>query len=242
MEYTSKQISSALNAVFSEKRKYYVYRLIDPRTMQTFYIGKGCGNRVLQHMKDASKLLSQDEDATSLKMQQIAEILCSGKQVIPIIHRRGMTEKQAFEVEAALIDCYPGLTNIQSGRDSERGAITLEDLCSTYCIKEYTEPLEKYVIIKTSQQAISDRGSLYEATRFAWRGNLDKAEEYKYVLAVVNGIVREVYEVKEWYQYNPDRIAFTGDVTNAPIASLKGQRIPSYYGKKGAANPFLYKK
>ena len=28
----------------------YVYRLIDPRNGQTFYVGKGKGNRVFQHM------------------------------------------------------------------------------------------------------------------------------------------------------------------------------------------------
>ena len=154
----------------------------------------------------------------------------------------GLTEEQAFEVEAALIDCYPGLTNIQCGHDSERGVITLDDLCAIYDIKEYTEPKEKYIIIKTSLLAISERGSLYEATRLAWRANLDNAKQYQYVLAVVNGIVREVYEVKEWFQFNPDRIGFTGNVANAQIASLKGQRIPSYYCQKGNANPFLYKK
>jgi len=32
-------------------RKYYVYRLVDPRTLHTFYVGKGCGDRVFQHAK-----------------------------------------------------------------------------------------------------------------------------------------------------------------------------------------------
>ena len=38
-----------------EKLNYYVYRLIDPRNGQTFYIGKGKGNRVFAHVNEALK-------------------------------------------------------------------------------------------------------------------------------------------------------------------------------------------
>ena len=31
--------------------KTYVYRLIDPRTGETFYVGKGQGNRVFSHIR-----------------------------------------------------------------------------------------------------------------------------------------------------------------------------------------------
>lgn len=36
-------------------KKWYVYHLIDPRTMLPFYVGKGSGNRIDAHEKEASK-------------------------------------------------------------------------------------------------------------------------------------------------------------------------------------------
>ena len=39
----------------AERLGYYVYRLIDPRNGRTFYVGKGKGNRVFEHIKCALK-------------------------------------------------------------------------------------------------------------------------------------------------------------------------------------------
>lgn len=236
--------------VFSEKtlicldriaeRKYYVYRLVDPRTLHTFYIGKGCGNRVFVHAKNVRSLISSNEDADSLKANVIQEIITAGKEVICIIHRWGMTENEAFEVEAALIDAYPGLTNIQSGHHDERGLITVEDLEALCNMTTYTEPENDYIIIKTSQDAINSQGSLYEATRKSWKANLDRAKKYIYVLATINGVVKEVYVVDKWYK-DGDRIAFDGHPATDDMASLKGHIIPDYYRKRGMACPFIYK-
>ena len=49
-----------------ERLKWYVYRLVDPRSGETFYVGKGKGNRVFQHAKGALSA-SDNEDATDLK-------------------------------------------------------------------------------------------------------------------------------------------------------------------------------
>ncbi len=46
------------------KLKTYVCRLIDPRNSETFYVGKGQGNRVFAHIRDE---LSQDSDELSDK-------------------------------------------------------------------------------------------------------------------------------------------------------------------------------
>ena len=49
--------------------KYYVYRLVDPRNGETFYVGKGKDNRVFAHVKcaldkfdDGKKYFSKEEN------------------------------------------------------------------------------------------------------------------------------------------------------------------------------------
>lgn len=223
----------------------YVYRLIDPRDFQTFYVGRGVGNRVFQHAKEELKHFEEEDDALSMKIEQIRDIRLSGKEVICVIHRYGLTLDQAREVESALIDCYPGLTNLVNGYGSDRGVITAEDLQNALERPVYEEPEDlDYIIIKTSRNAINANGNLYEATRRAWRANLERASKINIVLSVIGGIVHEVYTVGEWYRSleSDNRIEFHGKIANDKVANLfRGKMIPEYYRKKGMSSPFLYK-
>ena len=95
----------------AERLGYYVYRLIDPRNGRTFYVGKGKGNRVFEHIKCA---LKENAAKENLKYKIIKEIKAAGLDVLHIIHRHGLTEKEAFLVESAVMDCYEGLSNINA--------------------------------------------------------------------------------------------------------------------------------
>ena len=86
---------------------------------------------------------------------------------------------------------------------------------------------------------------LIDPPRRAWRANLERASKVNIVLSVIGGIVKEVYEVDEWYKSTEfdGRIEFKGKPANREIANLfRGKMIPEYYRKQGMSSPFLYKK
>lgn len=86
------------------------YRRLDrsEENGETFYVGKGRGNRVFAHIHDEQSL---DRDDLSNKLKRIREIRLAGFEVAHVIHRHGMDDPTAFEVEAALMDAYPGLAH-----------------------------------------------------------------------------------------------------------------------------------
>ena len=230
----------------------YVYRLIDPRNGKTFYIGRGRGNRVFAHVNDKLSFSNSvddnefTEDEVSAKIKTIRDIRHAGLNVIHVIHRYGMTDKEAMEVEAALIDDYSiGITNIQSGYDADRGIIETQTLIHKLSADEFVEPDDlDYIIIKTKISTIENSGSLYEATRRAWQLNLNKVQAYPYVLSTINGVVEEVYEVDNWYKSEEvGRVEFNGHVAPDHIRNLFiHKKLPGHYREKGMARPALYKR
>ena len=225
-----------------ERIGYYVYRLIDPRNGQTFYVGKGKGNRVFQHSIGALKLTDEEQETDSEKIKTIQQIHSVGLEVINVIHRHGMDEKTAFEVEAALIDATPGLTNIQGGYGSnDFGPMHVNELERFYKSEILDIELdisgEKCLLIKVKQETVYNVG-LYQATRHCWKLSKNRIGNIKYVISTVNAIVREVYNVTEWLPVE-NRWEFNGTVATNK-SSWKFKRIPDDYRKKGMASPCLY--
>lgn len=233
-----------------DELKYYVYRLVDPRNGQTFYVGKGKGNRVFAHAACALDSYfnvnyeQEDESEDNLKFQTIRAIKDAGLDVIYIIQRYGMDERDALIVESVLIDAYSILTNKIKGYSSQEpeNAITLQKNLSA---SEYQDSPDNppYMIIKVKDYWLSQRENRYECTRSAWKVNPETANKYPYVLSVTGGIVREVYKVDAWKpcEENNGRAEFVGKVAEESVRKIFiNKRIPEAYRKKGQASPFLY--
>jgi hypothetical protein len=191
----------------SSKLGNYVYRLVDPRNGETFYIGKGTGNRVFDHAHGALQFENDCEDSTSSKIGRIRDIRNEGLDVLHIIHRHGIPDSAIFEVEAALIDVFPGLSNEQGGHHSyDRGPMNSEQIIKKYGLPIIDdEPEHKLLLINVNN--IEDRTSIdavYKQTQCSWRISVDKARQADYVLSVYRGVVIGVFIADKWVESTPE--------------------------------------
>jgi hypothetical protein len=225
--------------------KTYVYRLIDPRNGETFYIGKGRGNRVFSHIRAEDKL---EGDEVDNKIKRIREIRLSGFEVAHVIHGHGMDEKTALEVEAALIDAYPGLANVASGSGRDFGAMHAREIVARYSAEPAV--FRHRAILITVNRTVTET-SVYEATRYAWKIAKIKAKKAELVLAIVRGLIVGAFIPERWLEAieanfpgredRPGRIGFVGREAEPEVAALYvGRRVPDEYRKSGAANPIRY--
>lgn len=239
-------MSSMFSPEVCQQLKFYVYRLIDPRNGDTFYVGKGKGNRVFQH---AAGELPEDSDTDTAKLARIRQIKLSSFEVQHVIHRHGMDSATAMEVEAALIDAYPGLTNAVAGQGSDAyGVMHAKEIVRRY---EANDAEFKHRVILISVHRTAADTSLYSATRFAWRIDPRRAEKAEYALPLIQGLIVGAFEPVQWLEATtnnfpgrepmPGRWGFTGNEAPEKVRKLYvGKRVPAQYRRRGAANPIRY--
>ena len=198
--------------MFDEKSiqqlKFYVYLLIDPKTDEPFYVGKGTGNRVFNHIQCALETETKND-----KYDEIRKIYAEGNQVKHLIVRHGLNEKTAFEIESALIDTFKFIPkfkhyikgNIQGGIKSiEKGLMTTNEIIRIYNAEPLNKIEENCIIINInkSYRRGSGEDAIYNATKGIWvidkkKRNID---DIKVVLSEYKGLIVEVFEVYKWYE------------------------------------------
>lgn len=227
----------------------YVYALVDPRDDKIFYIGKGKGDRVFDHIAAAIS----DPDDTK-KLSTIREIIAEGSEVRHYIIRHNLTEHEANIVESTLIDLltYPDfntervLTNIASGHHQwDEGIKTEEEVIQLYdCQKIEPNPQDRMLLVSLNQSYIISksaglyrRANDYESARKYWKISNAKVHKIDYILGIYRGIVRIIIKVNNFRKTN---VADDGTVFPAPRYIFEGDVIEDspYLNKSVMEYPF----
>ena len=211
-----------------------------------FYVGKGRGNRIFNHLICA---LDTDRDSSTgmdEKLETIREITSSGHEVQHFILRHDLDEKSAFEIEASLIDFLgtDQLSNFQGGHYSkDYGIKTAQEIRAMYEAREL-ETIEPILLLNLNKMYRRDMtpNELYEATRKWWTVG-QRRESVKYAVAHYRGLTREAYRIRYWHEAEykgRTRWVFVGDLAENEIRVELLYKSIRHLFKKGEVSPFKY--
>lgn len=240
---------------------YYVYALVDPVGGRIFYVGKGTRQRLLAHGREAD--LTVDEPRRSAKVRRIHGLRAAGLEPQLDVVRHGLSEQQAFEIEAALIDCLPDLLNAATGHGSVRGRDRLSEYVARYGATPVPDDAPPAVLIRLGrwkeqpEEIESGRwragngyrpgmpvSELVDATRAWWKMSPASVgqRDIEHAVAVHEGVTRAVMKIGDWTQRDDGRWAFAaepieeGPVFDAWIGNV-GRRVAFV---AAAQNPIYY--
>jgi hypothetical protein len=231
---------------------YYVYLyinpLVNPPNGSVFYVGMGRNREVLTHLR-AGK--------TKAMTKMLKAIRAEGEHPRIEILAHGLRKPDdAFKVEAAAIDLL-GLKNLVNkvrGHGVKYGRMPLQDVIAHYTLKKAVFKNDPVILIRINQlyrYGMTD-AELYDATRGVWRVS-PKRDKAKYALAVFEGVVKEVYEIKQWFPAGstfstrdrrdimaPGRWEFVGKI--AEDKKVRSRYVNRYVGllPHGAMYPISY--
>lgn len=241
-------MSKSLSPVVVRRLGHYVYLLVDPRDMNIFYVGKGKGVRAIYS--------SQGTKNAKVRTRIAAIKLAGLEPNLEILVHNLPNERAAFQVECAAIDLLglDQLDNKVRGHGSvEFGRTTLRDLVARYEASE-VKIAHPAILIRINQLYRYGMSAveLYDATRGVWKIS-PKKHDVKLAFAVYKGIVKEVYEIADWFQAgstfstrdaqglkSPERWEFVGRVASAKIRRQYVNKSVKNYLKFGLQSPVVY--
>jgi hypothetical protein len=181
---------------------YYVYCLVDPRDSKVFYVGKGKGDRVFSHVLRSENVLDDSE-----KIHRINEI--GAENVKHYIIRYGLSEKEALEIEATLIDFLMdervtgskhNVANLISGHHHyDKGIKSIDEMNARYPEPPIV-PENKDNLIVVILKSYNPKENIDKQAFGDWVLTENQVSDCTHVLATYHGVVRAVYKVerKNW--------------------------------------------
>lgn len=220
---TEVEIKRIVETLSQGKNKYYVYTLRDTNNIP-FYVGKGCGNRLLQHNKQAmsiKSLLEDDPQITISTREKIEKLIqLNNNTDFYHIEKYGLSEYEAFMCESILINYIESigikLTNVVNGHasESEKNSLStiktksrsLSEFLTDVAIPEIDISEIKYNVafVKVNksfdccvdENNIVDKSKLKSCVSGCWHIGRDKLKRIKYVLALYKQKVVGIYNIK----------------------------------------------
>jgi hypothetical protein len=208
-----------------DKIDSYIYALveiIDGKRIP-FYIGKGKGNRCLQHLKN---------NEASEKRAKIDELIKLDTLGIDIL-RHGIKDNDILSlIESTCIDLMGigELTNKIRGKGTNLGRMSIEEidnLLSQQPVTIASEHSGLAFLLNTTYKSGMSQINLFESTRGVWKNPPIKDDTIKFAYATSNGIIKEIYEIHSWVKAGTqqyftrsfdrdisDRWEFIGRITN----------------------------
>ena len=207
------------------KNNYYVYTLRDENNIP-FYVGKGCGNRVIQHNKEAmtvKSLLNNDEEINDIAKEKIKKLIKLDNNFdFYHIEKYGLSENEAFMCESILINYIEStgikLTNIVNGHasESEKKSVantktksrSLPEFLNEVAISQVdiVDIKENILFIKINNSYSDCKNSdlnifkqnIKQVTSGCWKLSIDriKKNNIKYVISLYNQKVVGIYTIE----------------------------------------------
>lgn len=262
-----------------ESIQAYVYVLADAED-KIFYVGKGRGNRVFDHVEEVRRWVvenpaqpfpqTEDDDDSeasgmSLKQQRIAELLQAKFEPAMYVVREGLTDEQAFLVEAVLISvldwqlkgalsngvagCGEARFGLKSVQELEaiRGAPFRLSALSELAVAATPNTPHKAIAININRrwsEVVANQATLLQVSEGRWKVSLKNASQCRYAIIHANGIVRGVFEIDHWEGPGADgRYQFV-PVDPAPLLGegFSNKNASSLFGPAGGGvrNPIRY--
>ena len=247
-----------------EAIKSYVYVLTD-ETDRIFYVGKGEGNRVFEHVEEVRMLLKVDptgslqivddddapEDRIAPKRQRIASILRQQKSPGMYIIREGLSPEQAFLIEAAVISVLgwqfdSGLTNQVAGHGTARfGLKSVEELEATkgepFRIADLpdTGDTEEVLAINVNRrwsEVLTGGATLLQVSAGRWKLSQRRAAKCPYAVIHAQGIVRGVFAIHGWSGPDGDGRFTFRSTDPLPGAPFQNKNASSLFGLAGSGS------
>jgi hypothetical protein len=233
----------------------YVYALRDPRNGEVFYVGKGRGQRIIQHVAEATK----NPQSEKAKLKRIMEIESGGREVEHLFLRTGIaTEVEALAIEQAVIDSFLAnratsngkskLTNLVAGHEHvERGLASLETVLAKHANSPTPMIDRPVLVLKLNRRWEPDMNSdsILFASRGVWRVGKTIRERAEVALVISFGVIRGVYEIDRngWTPAtgkDSGKWIFSGkSATNPFLASIVGTQMGKQVANQASFQKFL---